>query len=226
MWNGAEAYLEMWERADGVPTPGCHAPTARSPRAAAGALRLGADWQTLLRRAGQPQQRDRAWSWCVRGRGNARTPPTSPSSSTAGKVELVGSTARGRRGRRRARSASRRVRRPALGGGGVRLRRRAASAWVYAVRGGRVRAVGVATSRAWRAAIAGAARRDARLLAAKATRAKREFVPSDAQAATRGAARPAGRSPARAIPSSTPRLRSSATCTCRERRTDVPAVAA
>src|SRR5205814_4128049 len=26
LWNGAEAYLEMWERADGVPVRSCHEP--------------------------------------------------------------------------------------------------------------------------------------------------------------------------------------------------------
>ena len=33
MWNGAEAYLEMWERADGVPTPGCARRRRRADRA-------------------------------------------------------------------------------------------------------------------------------------------------------------------------------------------------
>ena len=43
MWNGAEAYLEMWERAEGVPTPACAAPDgADRRRPGRGTLRLGA----------------------------------------------------------------------------------------------------------------------------------------------------------------------------------------
>jgi hypothetical protein len=80
LWDGAEAYLQMWERASGVRT-GC----ARSR------VRLGASWRSVLRRVGQPQTRDDAWVWCVRGGGNdvavfARN----------GRVAFAGSTARGR----------------------------------------------------------------------------------------------------------------------------------
>jgi microsomal dipeptidase-like Zn-dependent dipeptidase len=53
LWNGAEAYLEMWERADGIKSADCRTK-----------LRLGWSWKTLLKRAGQPQQRTRAWSYC------------------------------------------------------------------------------------------------------------------------------------------------------------------
>src|SRR5262249_39363582 len=54
LWNGAEAYLEMWERADGIKTPGCGKTT----------IRLAWSWQTLLKRAGQPQQRGTTWTYC------------------------------------------------------------------------------------------------------------------------------------------------------------------
>ena len=67
----------------------------------------------------------------------------------------------------------------------MRLRRTRRAAWVYAVHGGRVVAVGVATG-----ALAGrpsALRADVRrLLAARATQAPRAFRPSPAQAAANG----------------------------------------
>ena len=78
MWNGAEAYLEMWERADGIRAPGCGPDARRVDAKGLGALRLGRDWRTLLRGAGQPQQRTRAWSWCTMARATV-APPTSPS---------------------------------------------------------------------------------------------------------------------------------------------------
>jgi hypothetical protein len=137
LWNGAEAYLEMWERADGIGTPACA--TSRGPvrRAGVGALRLGRRWPALLRAAGQPQQRGRAWSWCVRGGGADVAELT-----RRGRVELVGSTAAVRRAggvavgaRTSELSATRRA------GRGVRYR----GTWVYRVRGGRVVAVATAT---------------------------------------------------------------------------------
>ena len=113
MWDGAEAYLRDVGARRGHPDAALrHLRTAPSPRAASARLRLGATWEALLRRAGQPQQRTRAWSWCVKGKRN-RTPRTSPCSSGAGKVELVGQhRARplGRRHRGRLRRS-----RPALG---------------------------------------------------------------------------------------------------------------
>src|SRR4051812_40669946 len=95
MWDGAEAYLEMWERADGIRTPRCadsDHPLAANGR---GPLRLGRGWVTLLRKAGQPQQRTRAWTWCVTGKKN-RDRADVAELSQGGKVELVGSTAYGR----------------------------------------------------------------------------------------------------------------------------------
>src|SRR3954451_25184650 len=96
MWDGAEAYLDMWERADGVPSPGCHEPIGPFTARGRGPMRLGASWQALLHGAGQPQQRTRAWSWCMRGRQNANKADVAEL-SPSGVVELVGSTAHGRR---------------------------------------------------------------------------------------------------------------------------------
>jgi hypothetical protein len=186
MWDGAEAYLEMWERADGIRTPRCadsdHAIKARG----IGALRLGSGWLTLLRRAGQPQQRTRAWSWCVAAKPN-RDKADVAVLSKSGTVQLVGSTAHFRSAggisvdaRARRVSALRKA-----GGSSFRFRRTRSGAWVYAVRGGRVRAVAVASRslarhpKALRTAMK-------RLLAAKATSRKRKFIPS-AQASEAGA---------------------------------------
>jgi hypothetical protein len=96
MWNGSEAYLEMWERAEGIPTPGCAASDDGTIGAGGhGALQLGRSWDALLKAAGQPQQRDRAWSYCVAGDGNEGRADVAEL-TTGGTVELVGSTAHGR----------------------------------------------------------------------------------------------------------------------------------
>jgi microsomal dipeptidase-like Zn-dependent dipeptidase len=185
MWNGAEAYLQMWERADGIRTPSCfdsdHPVTARGR----GALRLGMDWLTLLRSAGQPQQRTRAWSWCVAGKGNLDAADVAVL-SRSGNVQLVGSTAGGRSaGGVFVGAPARRVGTAPTAGGGVRFRRTRRGAWVYAVRSGRVRAVAVASGdlarrpKALRAAMR-------LLLTARASAAPRAFVPSAAQASASG----------------------------------------
>jgi hypothetical protein len=190
MWDGAEAYLEMWERADGIRTPSCadsdHAITARG----LGSLRLGRDSLTLLRRAGQPQQRTRAWSYCVKAKRNLDAADVAVL-NRSGKVQLVGTTAHFRSaGGVFVGAPARRVSAARSAGGGVRFRRTRQGAWAYAVRAGRVRAV-AAASRAL--ARRPKALRDAvrLLLAAKATARPRAFVPSEAQAAAKGG--PTGR---------------------------------
>ena len=178
MWNGAEAYLEMWERANGIRTPGCRSPQARLTSRGIGAVRLGDGWMGLLRRAGQPQQRTRAWSWCVRGAGNRRAALVAEL-DPSGRVELVGTTARD--------SVSPRATAGSVGGalpagarplgGGLFLSRSAGARRVYARRASEVRAVAVASpSLARRPADLRAAM--GRLLAAHATQAPRQYVPS------------------------------------------------
>jgi microsomal dipeptidase-like Zn-dependent dipeptidase len=103
MARGAEAYLEMWERAEGVPSP-----TTRSRRApvtprGVGNVRLGRSYLTTLMRAGQPMQRHgRVWTWTVAGRrGGKVIAVLTPS----GNVGLVARTGRGVR----VRGASKRI---------------------------------------------------------------------------------------------------------------------
>jgi hypothetical protein len=189
MWDGAEAYLEMWERADGIRSPSCTDSDHPLRTYGYAQMRLGRDWRTLLRRQGQPQQRARAWSWCVRGELNGTAADVTVL-TRAGKVELFGSTARGRSaGGVLVNDSARRVRTARSAGGGIRFRRMRTGAWVYAVRGGRVRAVGVVSRglarrpNALRAAML-------RVLSAKAKAGPRPFVPNPAQANARLSGRP------------------------------------
>jgi hypothetical protein len=161
LWAGAEAYLQMWERSEGIRTPACYAAGALTRRGTAG-LRLGATWTALLRRAGQPQQRTRAWSWCVAGAGNERAADVAVL-SRRGRVELVASTARGR------------------SAGGVAVGARMASGLhvrgrrAYDLRGGRVRTVAVASRSLSRAALRRALRQ---VRSARATQARPTFAPN------------------------------------------------
>jgi len=150
MARGAEAYLQSWERVEGIRF-GCKAPRQRFTRRGAGGARLGAATTALLRRAGQPRVRgDSAWSWCVRGKRQRRT-RIAAALTSAGTVALVVSNTRGSEAGRirvggaasRLRGKARRLRR------GLFVRRAGPSArFVYGVRKGRVRFVGVATREA------------------------------------------------------------------------------
>jgi hypothetical protein len=172
MWNGAEAYLEMWERAVGVRTPQCFDSDHALGPAGFGSLRLGAGWRTLLRSTGQPQQRDRAWSYCVAGARNRRAADVAEL-SRGGVVELVGSTALGR--------SAGGVAVGSRASSGLHVRRTRSGAWLWAARGGRVWAVAVA-GRALAARPAALRAAMSRVLTAKATAARRTFVANPAQA--------------------------------------------
>ena len=68
MNRGAEAYLQMWERAEGVKQTTCRNATAEvTSRRLLGRVPLGAHAYSLLRRAGQPTARPGAYyRWCVK----------------------------------------------------------------------------------------------------------------------------------------------------------------
>jgi hypothetical protein len=144
MLNGAEAYLEMWERASGVPQTACFARGGAIGPRGRGPIALGNGWRRLLRRAGQPQQRSRTWSWCVKGPRNAGKADAAVL-DRRGHVVLVGTTARRFAGRHL------RVGNPARFSGVHRRGRYAALA-----RHGRIAAVGVSRlhGRALRTALA------------------------------------------------------------------------
>jgi hypothetical protein len=176
MAAGAEAYLQMWERAVGIESKRCFFHQDGITRRGRGPLRLGDGWRTVLRRAGQPQQRDRAWSWCVKGRGNSRAADVAVL-DPEGRVELVGTTARGRR--TRGLMVGDRTSRK-----GLFTRRSGTRTFVYSAAGGRVRAIAVTSTKLARnrRALRVAMRR---LTRARATAARRTFVPAKAQASGR-----------------------------------------
>jgi hypothetical protein len=108
--NGPEAYLQMWERAVGVPPTHC-LPRKRRIRAKGFAgIRLNMDDRTLLQSAGQPLTRTRAWTYCVDGarassaKKKRKKRRASGGGATAvltpeGRVALIATTAKGYRAR-------------------------------------------------------------------------------------------------------------------------------
>jgi hypothetical protein len=140
MARGAEAYLQAWERVNGIGF-GCKPATLRLTRRGLGRLRLRDGAARLLRRGGQPKERgDRAWSWCVRGKRNGGK-RVAAVLTPAGKVALVGTSA----GTRKLPDGARRV------GRGLFVRSAGRRArFVYGVRRGQVRFVAVATRAASR----------------------------------------------------------------------------
>jgi hypothetical protein len=95
MFQGAEAYLEMWERADGVPVIRCRPRGERfTPRGLGGTLRLGDSTVGALYQAGQPAARvGRSFRYCVAG-GRGRVGAVF---DRRGRVVLIASTVRGDR---------------------------------------------------------------------------------------------------------------------------------
>jgi hypothetical protein len=84
MFQGAEAYLEMWERAAGVPAARCQPSNALGT-----SLRLGDTTQRALYRAGQPAARPgRSYRYCAAGGGRAALV-----FGRSGRVELAVTTA-------------------------------------------------------------------------------------------------------------------------------------
>lgn len=139
LMNGAEAYLETWERALGVPGPRCLAPPRMLHRSGFGALQLGRRPEQVLYAAGQPQKRQGAvFRWCSRRAKaeGARKAQVAAVFDATGKIELVLSTppAQGKPKRARKLAPGLFVRRK--GPGGDRL-------WGY--RKGRLSFVAVAT---------------------------------------------------------------------------------
>jgi hypothetical protein len=156
MFHGAEAYLDMWERASGVPAMRC-LPAAETFTSVgiAGTILLGDIPRTLLLRTGQPWSRaGSAYHYCVT---NAPGDTVTVAFGASGKVALVGGTAGGASagGLRPLTPESRLTRLarkvasglwlgPTLGGG---------ARYVYGTTHGRVSFVGVASAAASRTTI-------------------------------------------------------------------------
>jgi microsomal dipeptidase-like Zn-dependent dipeptidase len=152
--RGSEAYLQMWERAEGITEVRCRPWRGRmTARGFDGRLRLGAGAHAVLRRAGQPVERTRTWRWCSRKtkRSGGRRSRVAGVFDKRGKMRLIGSSGRTafaagvRPGDRRAKAAK-------LGrraGGGLFVRRAGKGATlVFGTRGKRVSFVAVADRKA------------------------------------------------------------------------------
>jgi microsomal dipeptidase-like Zn-dependent dipeptidase len=126
--KGSEAYLEMWERTEGVPDSHCLPERASLSSVGLGGARVSVRAGELLRTAGQPAERGaRVWRYCATGQGGRVTTVLSP----GGVVGLVASTASGHSARGVAAGESAR----ALG-----------ASWGYARRGTLVRRAGAKSS--------------------------------------------------------------------------------
>jgi hypothetical protein len=147
MFHGAEAYLQMWERASGVPASGCRPAAGRFTGTGVARLRLGASYQRVLYAAGQPASRlGSSYRYCVAGASGASL---STVFNRAGHATLIlsaahrygaGGIAPGAPFTRLARSA----RKLATGLWVGRRRLTHGARFLYGIRGNRVTWVGVA----------------------------------------------------------------------------------
>ncbi|UTI62561.1 Coagulation factor 5/8 type domain-containing protein [Paraconexibacter antarcticus] len=151
MAKGPEAYLQMWERADGIAPEYRERREARLRfgRAGLGLTKLAVAPEELLRGGGQPASRKgRVWSYRVKGRGNAKARVRAV--FTPGeRVGLVISDASRHRvaGVGRGSAASRLAGTATRFGSTMLIRRAGAGrSYLFGVRGGRVRWAAVATA--------------------------------------------------------------------------------
>ena len=147
--RGAEAYLQMWERAEGIRGGSCRASRARFTRRGLGRVRLGATHAQTLRRAGQPSSARRSAVALVRAREAQRQGAHRQAVLTRrGRAALVVSSARGHRVRGigpGARSRRLRGRTRSLGRGLYVRNAGGGARFVFGVRRGKVRYAGVAS---------------------------------------------------------------------------------
>ena len=156
MARGSEAYLQMWERAEGVKNQACRSARGQFTRSGMGRQRLGLTAASVLQRAGQPSRRQgRVFRWCVTGKGN-RKARVSAVFDRKGRVALLASNALGHgtispgrvRISRGASARKLRGRARSIGKGLYVRRAKGGRRLVYKVRKGRVRYVAVANKTA------------------------------------------------------------------------------
>ena len=95
MARGSEAYLQMWERAEGVRNQACRSARGQFTAKGMGRQRLGAGAASVLQKAGQPARRQgRLFRWCVTGKGN-RKARLAAVFDRKGRVALLASNALG-----------------------------------------------------------------------------------------------------------------------------------
>jgi microsomal dipeptidase-like Zn-dependent dipeptidase len=94
MGRGAEAYLQMWERADGIRPVGCDFKRGFffTGQGLGHQIRLGDRPSRALRRAGQPVTRTKTWRWCIRRSHPERSHRKVSAVFGGGRVTLVAST--------------------------------------------------------------------------------------------------------------------------------------
>jgi hypothetical protein len=146
--RGSEAYLQNWERALGVRGSACRPWRGRLKRSGIGkALRLGDRPKRTLFRSGQPERRLRAWKWCARQRPGGKKRKVVGVFNKHRRLALILTdvpavrTARLHRGALAARlpQGAEKI------GRGIWLNRLSRNrSFVFVVRGGRVRSLGVA----------------------------------------------------------------------------------
>jgi hypothetical protein len=92
MGRGAEAYLQMWERANGIDKVRCGGWRNRDFDAAGlgGRVALGDEAREALERGGQPERRTQAWRWCASA--DKESKRVHGVFSDAGEIDLVAST--------------------------------------------------------------------------------------------------------------------------------------
>jgi hypothetical protein len=89
MTRGPEAYLQMWERADGVGNDACRDPRALKRASVIRGLRRGATSTYVLRHAGQPHTRlGNTYGYCATGRDGSNVHLTA-TFSPAGRLRTV-----------------------------------------------------------------------------------------------------------------------------------------
>jgi microsomal dipeptidase-like Zn-dependent dipeptidase len=155
MARGSEAYLQMWERAEGVPRSYCHTSVNGFGPGGVGKFALRSEPDALLRQTGQPTERiARTWRWCA-GVNQANRGQVVAVFTPGQRVGLVAATAPRWRGLGVGKgSLATRLRgraRP-VGGGLYTRRLRNGDTMAFVVRRGRVRYVAVASPEAARSA--------------------------------------------------------------------------
>jgi hypothetical protein len=145
--RGSEAYLQMWERAMGVPPERCMKAKGKVKSSGLGRLRLGDSAKRALKRSGQPDRRiGRTYSYCVAGKANKRANTTAVFTKK-GKLTAVVTDARGYK------AGGVAVGDKLRGAGGKVVTRKAGGGarFAYRVANGKVKAVGVTTANPKRA---------------------------------------------------------------------------
>lgn len=95
LMSGAEAYLQTWERAVGVPASRCLALPRRLGRSGFGPLRLGRTPEQTLLAAGQPQRRaGNVFRWCSAKASAARRGGAAVVFDARGKAAVIATASR------------------------------------------------------------------------------------------------------------------------------------